>query len=189
MAIPKVKLFTVDTINMTVKLENNLEFYIIVSNLELYLYISSTKTPEPYSHLFNEGKITKLGVRSYMSCSKGAVVIEGEPATSYCTAGSEACAAGPVVPGRAPYLTRRLHVSAHPASHCWPACNREETAWVLCSGPSSHHAFKPHRDCQEDRPFPMETLVSEDGLLKTLDSTTQTLTSPKPWPPQAALTF
>lgn len=64
MAIPKVKLFTVDTINMTVKLKNNLGFYIIVSNLEL-VHLTYRNTSEPHSRLFNEGTITKLGVRSY----------------------------------------------------------------------------------------------------------------------------
>lgn len=129
MAIPKVKLFTVDTINMTVKLKNNLGFYIIVSNLELYMYISSTETPLSHTHVY----LTKVKLPSWESgltheLFRRSGRTEGEPAASYCTAGSEACAAGPVVPGRPPYLTRRPHVSARPASRCWPACNREETA-------------------------------------------------------------
>lgn len=51
MAIQK-ELLTVDMINMTVKLKNNLEFYIMVSNLELYMYISSTKTPMSRTHTY-----------------------------------------------------------------------------------------------------------------------------------------
>lgn len=52
MAIQKVKMFTVDMINMTVKLKNNLEFYIIVSNLKLYMYISSTQKTMSHTHTY-----------------------------------------------------------------------------------------------------------------------------------------
>lgn len=38
-------MFTVGMTNMIVKLKNNLEFYITVSNLELDMYISSIKQP------------------------------------------------------------------------------------------------------------------------------------------------
>lgn len=45
-------MFTVDMINMTVKLKNNLEFYIIVSNLKLYMYISSTQKTMSHTHTY-----------------------------------------------------------------------------------------------------------------------------------------